>query len=109
MRVIISALAGLFLAAVIVSFSWGFTIHEKAFHCQDDTGAFLGFIGGIEDHQQARDVLSPGWTWGKIERVRILHFVAFWILAACPILVAIRPRHHAIESPTTSSGSISAR
>lgn len=84
---VVILIAGFMLATIIVSISWGVMIHEKAFHCSDDTGAMLGFFGDMESHRQASDKLASGWTWGRIEVIREMHLLAFWLLVIGPFCV----------------------
>jgi len=81
-------ICGLILGAIIISASWSVVIHERAFHCVDDTGAFLGFMGGL-DSCRMHDTLSAGWTWDRIETIRVIHVSVFWVMAFCPLLYLV--------------------
>lgn len=81
-------LSGFVLACLGVSISWGVTIHETAYHCTDDTGAFLGFL---DSHELCKkhDTLNSGWTWDKIEAIRGYHISAFWFIFLAPLILMI--------------------
>ncbi len=71
-----------------MSASWSFIIHDRAFQCSDDTGAFLGFIGEL-DSCRIYDTLADGWSWERIETIRRFHVATFWIITSIPVLYVV--------------------
>jgi hypothetical protein len=79
--VFVIAVAGLWLLVTFgVDDFYEGRVHEKAFHCTDDCG--FGLFTSMNSHQAAGDTLCPGWTWDKIEAVRLVYervFYALWL------------------------------
>lgn len=73
------AVAGLGLvASYCVDGFYEERVHEKAFHCTDDCG--FDIFTSMTSHRAAGDTLYPGWTWAKIESVRLVYQGVFYIL-----------------------------
>lgn len=84
LRLIMALAAATLLAAVVSSIatmhSWGARIEDKAFHCWDI--GFGSYWTDMDSHASFGDAISAGWTWEKLETVRLHYIEAFWLLWA---------------------------
>jgi hypothetical protein len=108
--VFLAAVAGSWVVSTLVTWiAWQAQIEDKAFHCND-----LGFgswLVRIEDHRAAGDVISPGWTWEEVARVRTAYqvvFYAIWFGVTTVFLLVLR-RLRRVQLRLDGSPSISAR
>ncbi len=79
---------------VITAIPWNAQIEDQAVHCTDIGFGF--FFVDMYTHKAAGDTVSVGWTWEKLEAVRIAYeftFFAIWfIISTILLLIFLRPR-----------------
>src|SRR4051812_40003433 len=76
---LVAALGGLIFSGLITWAVWESRIEGKAFQCNDGPG-FGAFWVSVDDHRNAGDTISSGWTWEKLKEVRIDYEIAFYWL-----------------------------
>jgi hypothetical protein len=83
----VCALGGAVLSTVATFAVWNTAIEPRAFHCVDEIGILDSYWCGMDNHKAAGDTVFPGWTWEKLEAVRISFIAAFYFLwAGCALI-----------------------
>jgi hypothetical protein len=90
MRLLIVSLAlGFFVSLFVTVVAWNIQIEHRALHCTDDVG-FGFFWEDLEAHEQARDTLSPSWTWEKLSATQKKYDIAFfsiWLIVVATYIM----------------------
>src|SRR4051812_17388785 len=76
---LVAALGGLVFSIIITVAVWNIQIEGKAFQCNDGPGLGAFWINMVT-HRGAGDTVSPGWTWDKLQAVRIDYEIAFYLI-----------------------------
>jgi|SRR6185312_1394337 len=78
LEIFICAFVGWIIATVATVGAWHIQIEPRAFQCWDSIGIFDTYWQNIDEHSQAGDKLSPGWTWDEIKSARQVYIWAFY-------------------------------
>ncbi len=81
---------GAVLATVVTIAAWNALIEPRAFQCIDTLWPFNDYWVSMNTHALSNDTLSPGWTWEKLEFVRILFIAVFFLLWIASTIVLIK-------------------
>jgi hypothetical protein len=77
---VIVAFAGAVVSTVVTMIAWNIQIEPRLFQCIDSMGLFDNYWTDMGIHQSAGDTISPGWTWGQLEGIRMIYVTVFWLM-----------------------------